>query len=141
MIKFCKAITPAGTRCKKTATTPDGFCSQHDPAQAARRVESARKAGQMCRVRVSERFQDLPDFELNDAADVRNLLSLVESGLLRGEVDPKIANSVAYVANVLLRAIDAGDTEERLKYLEGRIEELLTGRRAAGRRNAGSDDE
>ena len=38
--------------------------------------------------------------------------------LRRGELDPKVANAVGYLASVLLRALEQGPIEERLAQVE-----------------------
>jgi hypothetical protein len=38
--------------------------------------------------------------------------------LRRGELDPRVANGVGYLASILLRALEQGPMEERLAHLE-----------------------
>ncbi len=40
----CSAIKPNGTRCKRQATTSQGFCYSHDPVHAEDRKKTARIA-------------------------------------------------------------------------------------------------
>ena len=40
------------------------------------------------------------------------------SQVRRGEIDPKVANSVGYLANIVVKALDYGDLEQRVAALE-----------------------
>ncbi|HUU11390.1 MAG TPA: hypothetical protein VM431_12765 [Phycisphaerae bacterium] len=55
---------------------------------------------------------------LSSMADVIALLGLTINQVRRGELDPKVANAVGYLAATLLRALEQGDIEKRLAELE-----------------------
>jgi hypothetical protein len=38
--------------------------------------------------------------------------------LRKGELDPRVANAMGYLASILLRALEQGPMEERLAHLE-----------------------
>ena len=52
------------------------------------------------------------------AQDVRKTLGQVMSDLTARRVDARVASALAYVANVMLRAIEVADFEERMSRLE-----------------------
>lgn len=56
--------------------------------------------------------------ELRSAGDVCKLLSETIGDVRIGRLDPKIANTVGYLAGVLVRALEVGKIEERLAALE-----------------------
>jgi len=62
--------------------------------------------------------QDTPDHQLGNAEEVASLLANSINQLRRGQLDPRVANSVGYLASVLLRALEQGSVEERLAQLE-----------------------
>jgi hypothetical protein len=64
---------------------------------------------------------DAPDHPLGTTNDVSTLLADSINQLRRGQLDPRVANAMGYLATVLLRALEQGPLEERLT----KIEELL----------------
>jgi hypothetical protein len=61
---------------------------------------------------------DTPDHSLRDTRDVSDLLADSINRLRRGELDPRVANAIGYLAGILLRALEQGPLEERLAHLE-----------------------
>ena len=55
---------------------------------------------------------------LESTTDVARLLGDSINQLRRGQLDPRVANSVGYLGSVLLRAMEQGPTEQRLANLE-----------------------
>ena len=67
---------------------------------------------------------------MNRAKDAVALLALTINQVLRGQIDPRIANAVGYLLTVQLKALELGETEERLAALEqptiaNKTEEIL----------------
>jgi hypothetical protein len=50
--------------------------------------------------------------------DVSDLLAQSINQLRRGELDPKIANTVGYLSTVLLRALEQGPLQQRMAKVE-----------------------
>jgi hypothetical protein len=50
--------------------------------------------------------------------DALALIALTISQVRRGQIDPKIANSVGYLTTIALRAIESSDFERRITELE-----------------------
>jgi hypothetical protein len=63
---------------------------------------------------------DTPDHPLGDTNQVSALLADSINRLRRGELDPRVANAMGYLASVLLKALDQR-LEERLAHLEAVI--------------------
>jgi hypothetical protein len=118
MGKACRFRKKDGTRCGANAQPAVGFCVFHDPA----RIEDgrrARRAGGISRSRVATVLPpDTPDLTLCNTQDVSNLLAQSINQLRRGQLDPKVANAVGYLASVLLRSLEQGRIEERVAHLE-----------------------
>ena len=53
-----------------------------------------------------------------NSQDVANLLGESINQLRRGQLDPRVANAMGYLAGILLRALEQGPMEERLAHLE-----------------------
>jgi hypothetical protein len=55
------------------------------------------------------------------AQDVRKVLGQVMADLRARKLDTRVASALAYVGNVMLRAIEVGDFEERMSRLESTL--------------------
>lgn len=55
------------------------------------------------------------------AQDVRKALGQVMSDLMARRVDARVASALAYVGNVMLKAIEVADLEERMSKLESTL--------------------
>jgi hypothetical protein len=62
-----------------------------------------------------------PDARLVDARDVVRLLAETANQVRRGEIDPKVANSVGYLGSLLMKAIHETEIESRLAKLEAAL--------------------
>jgi len=111
---ICEATTKAGQRCRAVALT-SGLCALHaDPSLAAK---MGRKSGQARRSKAAE-YQEAELAPPRTAHDVRTALGLFMSDARAGRLDPKVASTLGYLANVLLKSMEVADLEERLTILE-----------------------
>ena len=62
-----------------------------------------------------------PDCPLANTKDVADLLADSINQLRRGQLDPRVANGVGYLATVLLRALEQGPLEERMAKIEAAL--------------------
>jgi hypothetical protein len=62
-----------------------------------------------------------PDHPLRNTTEVSAFLSKSINDVLRGALDPRVANSAGYLANILLRSLEQGPLEERLARLESTL--------------------
>ena len=88
-----------------------GYCIGHDPGA----MEARRKGGH-AKSRAERTAKLLP-------ARLQPKVSLLEDalgGVHRGELDPRAASAMASLAGALVRAMTAGELEERLRALEDR---------------------
>src|SRR5262249_49939466 len=87
---------------------------------AAKR-EAGRKAGGKSRMRgLLTLPPDTPDLTLQSVADIVVLVGLTLNQTRRGQIDPKVANSLFYGASVLRAAIEQGELEQRIAAVEER---------------------
>ena len=106
------AFPPAGTgRRVRPRPGPLGYCIGMPPAPRSPAVKAAtlragpRRAGELLLARLQP------------------VVSILEGALgevHRGELDPRAASAMASLAGALVRAITAGELEERLRALEAR---------------------
>lgn len=115
----CTEITRGGERCRAQALTGSSFCFFHDPASAQKRAGAARRGGEKNRATVLP--PDTSDFPLRNAADASALVARTINQVLRGEVDPKIANAVGYLLTVHMKAYDTHQLERRIAAIEAVI--------------------
>lgn len=112
----CKQIKADGTRCRAHALTGSEYCFAHDPSRVEERQAARQAGGRVGKTKVLP--PDTPDVPLSSATEVVALLGQTINQVRRGDVDPKVANTVGYLSGVLIRALEAGDIEQRLAVLE-----------------------
>jgi hypothetical protein len=120
----CEAIKPDRSRCEVAALAESEFCFFHDPARAAERRTAQSMGGKGNRMKTLD--PRIPDVKIESSEDVTALLSRTINDVLKGNIDPRVANAAAYLANIMMRAIEQNDHEKRLV----RIETLLQNRMA-----------
>jgi len=114
----CRFRKKNESKCDADAQTGKEVCVFHDPEQSAT-VGRARRAGGLKRSHPAAVLPpDTPDIGLADASDVSTLITDSINQLRRGQIDPRVANGVGYLASVLLRSLEQGVMEERLSKLE-----------------------
>jgi hypothetical protein len=121
----CAATKPDGAGCQAAALPGSQFCFFHDPAKATARHEAQSAGGSKNRMRTLP--VDAPEVKVQDGADVVQLLSDTINQVRRGEIDPRVANAVGYLSNIVLAASGQSELENRLAELES----LLKARRSS----------
>src|SRR6266852_811396 len=118
----CKAKKTDGTRCNSSALPGSNFCFFHDPAKAAERREAQALGGRQNRMKTLDARAS--DVKIEDSGDVVALMSETINQVRKGAIDPRIANAVGYLANVVIKALEQDELETRIE----RLEALLEGR-------------
>jgi hypothetical protein len=114
MAKKCESRKKNGERCGAA----NGLCVFHDPARVSE-GRRARRAGGITRSQAAAVLpSDTPDHPLGDTNQVSVLLADSINRLRRGQLDPRVANGMGYLASILLKALESGRIEERLAHLE-----------------------
>lgn len=109
-------IPPDGRRCRARRIGGSSYCFFHDPETKTERA-AARRAGGLKR-RTATLAEGTPDAPLTDAHDIARMLADTINQVRRGQLDPKVANTVGYVASILLKAIEEGANETRVASIE-----------------------
>jgi hypothetical protein len=117
--KSCTATKDDGKACKAAALPGSRFCFFHDPAKAAARRQ-AQSAGGLAN-KMATLPADAPDVKVEDGADVVKLLGATINQVRRGEIDPRVGNSVGYLANIVLTATGQRELESRIAELESLV--------------------
>jgi hypothetical protein len=113
----CISNTQDGQACRSHARTGSEFCCFHDPASALERRAAQSKGGS----KPSQLKVMLPppfDFDLGDPRGIPKLLTFLANGVLRGELDTKVAYAVGYLADCAMRANNAGKLTEQVEQIE-----------------------
>lgn len=82
-------------------------------------MRCARRAGGIKRSRPAKVLpQGTPEIVVEDSSDVSTLITASINQLRRGELDPRVANGIGYLATVLLRSLEQGQMEQRVSEME-----------------------
>lgn len=114
MQRHCEHQTRDGKRCQAYAIAQSAFCFFHDPTKAEDRLAARRAGGR--RNKGSSLPTHGPDCELESVGDVLTLLATTINQLRKGQIDPRIANGIAYITSTFLRALELRTSESRLDY-------------------------
>ena len=119
-IRLCRAMKQSGEGCQTAALPKSAFCYFHDPAKAIERREAQSLGGRQNRIRALD--ATAPDVEVEDCGEVVALVSATINQVRKGIIDPRVANSVGYLANILIKAFERDELETRIEKLEALFE-------------------
>jgi hypothetical protein len=117
--KPCRATKPDGSSCQAAALPGSDFCFFHDPDRADERREANAAGGRQGKMKTLDAAA--PDIKVESCQDVVRLISETINQVRRGQLDPRVANAIGYLANVLIKAVEQGDMEKRLEDLEAAV--------------------
>ena len=118
----CEAEKSDGTRCQAAALPDSSFCFFHEPSKAAERREAQALGGKQNCIKTLDAA--VPDVSLKDCTDLNALLAQTINQVRKGQIDPRIANSVGYLANISMKVFEQSQLETRIQ----KLEELLNRR-------------
>src|SRR5437867_2136107 len=106
----CSAMRRDGQRCAAQALPGDQHCFFHSTKaeHVRQRKRGRRKGGTKSHIPLIALPSETPDLDLKQPGDVVQLLALTISQLRRGQIEPRIANGVGYLASIVLSAIETG---------------------------------
>jgi hypothetical protein len=99
----CRHISKIGSRCQADPQTGKDYCFFHDPDQKKKQAE-ARSRQTEPEIMLSP---NLPAVRLEKAGDVHDLLALTVNHLRCRQIDVRVAQALAYLASLVLRALKA----------------------------------
>ncbi len=115
----CVFIRDGGVCCSSRPMTNRDYCFWHDPDKAEERRRAGKSGGSRGKTKCLP--QDTEDFEVNDASTVVRLLERSINQTLRGEIDPKVANAVGYLSNIILRAREQCELDAKITEIEMKL--------------------
>jgi hypothetical protein len=117
VVRTCKALKEDGSRCQAAPLLDGDFCLMHSPEHAEEMAEARRLGG--LRRRREKAVSGAYDFEgLVDVGQVRRLLEIAVLDTLSLENSVARSRTLAYLAQVALKALEVGEFEQRLDALE-----------------------
>jgi hypothetical protein len=114
----CKYVTPKGNQCKANAVHGSLFCFFHDPEKKMEQEQARLKGGKQGKRTV---LKDAENIRITKLGDVIRLLNQTINQVRRGDLDHKVANSVAYLSNVLVKTFEGEELQNRLEKLEEQV--------------------
>jgi hypothetical protein len=120
----CEHTKGDGRPCRANARAGSRFCFFHDPAAAEQRAAARRRGGQARSRRAAVLPPGTQDLPLSQVGDVGVLLALTINQTRRGELDPKVANAVGYLASVQLKALSESDLARKVDQLQEMVERV-----------------
>jgi hypothetical protein len=124
MAHQCEVRKKDGSLCGANRQRGKQVCVFHDPTKQAD-GRRARRAGGLARSTLARVLPaDTPPIPLNSSKDVVGLLAESINQARRGELDPRVANTIGFLSGVLLKALEQGLVEERLLKVEAALELL-----------------
>jgi hypothetical protein len=119
----CEHKKADGRQCRAAALPDDPHCYFHSVAPAvAESRAAARRAGGGYRRRVVL-DPNGPDFKIDSYEDVLDIAAALVNAVVKGRLDPKLANAAAFVLSVILRALPGAVLTERLQDLAAEVAE------------------
>jgi hypothetical protein len=115
----CLAASKTGAPCQARAKAGTSFCAFHDPRATAEQDEARRAGGRSRSAPRAVLPAEEADLVLEGPRDLPALLADTINRVRKGALDPRVANTVGYLAGVLIRAFEVSELEERIRRLEG----------------------
>ena len=115
----CEKIKRDGQRCRGTAMEGSGYCYFHNPAMEKQRKAAQQRGGRANRAPVLP--ADVPDVQLESSKDIAVLLAQTINQARKGQIGPKVAGTIGYLASSLGRVLETSNLEERLARVEAAL--------------------
>ena len=123
----CKYIKPNGERCRAKAMKESDYCFTHNPDTQTEKHLAVVKGGL-----ASKRVKlELKPLSLKTPQGVAELLEDTINRVRSGEMPPKIANTIGYLAGHALKALEASNLDQRVEM----VESILLQRKQSVRRH------
>ena len=116
----CQGVTADGSQCEAAAIRGTDYCFFHAPSRAAERREAQAAGGRQNRMKTLD--PATADMKIDDCGDVVALLSETINQVRRGQIDPRVANSMGYLASITVKVLEQNALEDRIARLEGLLE-------------------
>jgi len=110
----CSYMNSNNTQCQAHAMKDGQFCFRHNPEMKEKQLAASAKGGTLSR----RDHLNMDPRTLRRPEEVVILLEEVINGVRAGTIPPQLANTLAYVASHLLRAMESAQLDGRLEIVE-----------------------
>ncbi len=118
MSKHCEYIKPNGQKCCAYAVNGYDYCFSHEPELSDKKYEAVRKGGQQ----IKKPRVEQDSINVSNSKDVTRLLNRCINEIRQGELSPKEANTIGYLANIMLASIKESQIEIKLEEITNAIQ-------------------
>lgn len=116
MTRNCKQILENDDSCGSYAMSDgSGFCISHNPAAKEIKELAVKKGGYAIK---KQALPELPVLQIQSKTDVPRLLTTVIDEVRQGAIDLKSANTLGYLAGILIKAYELTDMQEKIEEIE-----------------------
>jgi len=120
----CKFTKPDGEQCNANAMRDADYCYLHNPdIPEAEKREAMSKGGQSKAITIAEPLQAV---KIEDSQDVASLLAETINLVRAGKLDVKTANSIGFLSDKLIKAIETANLQGKVEFIERAILEKRT---------------
>jgi len=112
----CEFIKPDGQNCEAYAVKGTGFCYFHNPDISDEEKKEAQTNGGANRALTLK--EPLPAMPITNQDDAVLLVADTINRVRAGKLDIRTANCLGFLADKLLKALEASQTNDRLEKLE-----------------------
>lgn len=112
----CVLIKQDENQCNANSMQDSEYCYLHNPDIPEEvKKEAQSRGGEANKVAVKE---PLPPISIKTPQDILILAEDTINRVRAGEIDPRVATTIGYLANVAQKAIEASNLDERLEVVE-----------------------
>lgn len=122
MANSCRFRKKNGEICRANAQSENGLCIFHDPTRAREGRRARRNGGKRRSQTAAVLHPGAPDHPIENSKDVVRLLAETINQVRRGQLDPRVANAIGYLSNIVVATLQHGPLEDRLSRLEASVE-------------------
>ena len=117
----CRATTETGKSCDAKPLSGSDLCYFHDPNKAEERKAASSAGGKAGTPKTLP--PDTPWVTVRKPEDVNQLIEATINRVVRGEIGHQVANSIAILLGLQLKALELRMNAERLDALEVLVED------------------
>lgn len=117
--KKCVQVLEDGTRCDAWALHDNDKCFSHDESSKEQKAIAVQRGGASRQAVIETPLQQIV---INTPADIVKLLSATITEVRAGTLDPRIANTIGFLAGHLVRAFELTVVDNKTEA----VKELLT---------------
>lgn len=124
----CKAFTKEGKACQAQAQIGREYCFIHDPEKVEEVKTAQSRGGTSIKTIDPNQYRpwrgsrgDVTVLRSPRPQDVVNLLADTIDEVKTGQIDPRVANAVGYLAGILVKALEVEAIDDRLTAIENAI--------------------